>query len=137
MVPGEGREPLAGGRNRSLPALLLPLPLPPLQGLEIVFRVGLALLQVNQAELMQLDMEGMSQVGQEGQGWRGCPQPGAPSHRMPLQVTERAGLRGWKVACLTSLICFHPLCSPEVSLREQRTPRLCQTQLGASSLAPG
>lgn len=137
MVPGEGREPLAGGRNRSLPALLLPLPLPPLQGLEIVFRVGLALLQVNQAELMQLDMEGMSQVGQECQGWRGCPQPGAPSHRMPLQVTERAGLRGWKVACLTSLIYFHPLCSPEVSLREQRTPRLCQTQLGASSLGPG
>lgn len=33
------------------------------QGLEIVFRVGLALLQVNQTELMQLDMEGMSQVG--------------------------------------------------------------------------
>lgn len=37
-----------------------------LQGLEIVFRVGLALLQVNQTELMQLDMEGMSQVGQDG-----------------------------------------------------------------------
>lgn len=36
------------------------------EGLEIVFRVGLALLQVNQTELMQLDMEGMSQVGQEG-----------------------------------------------------------------------
>ncbi|KAG8519266.1 EVI5-like protein [Galemys pyrenaicus] len=31
------------------------------EGLEIVFRVGLALLQVNQSELMQLDMEGMSQ----------------------------------------------------------------------------
>ncbi|XP_036089672.1 EVI5-like protein isoform X4 [Rousettus aegyptiacus] len=31
------------------------------EGLEIVFRVGLALLQVNQMELMQLDMEGMSQ----------------------------------------------------------------------------
>lgn len=44
------------------------LPPPPLQGLEIVFRVGLALLQVNQTELMQLDMEGMSQVGQEGRG---------------------------------------------------------------------
>uniref|UniRef100_A0A8D2AA91 Rab-GAP TBC domain-containing protein n=1 Tax=Sus scrofa TaxID=9823 RepID=A0A8D2AA91_PIG len=29
------------------------------EGLEIVFRVGLALLQMNQAELMQLDMEGM------------------------------------------------------------------------------
>lgn len=41
---------------------------PPLQGLEIVFRVGLALLQVNQAELMQLDMEGMSQVGQGQEG---------------------------------------------------------------------
>nr|KAF6400943.1 ecotropic viral integration site 5 like [Rousettus aegyptiacus] len=35
-----------------------------LQGLEIVFRVGLALLQVNQMELMQLDMEGMSQYFQ-------------------------------------------------------------------------
>ncbi|XP_070320898.1 EVI5-like protein isoform X4 [Odocoileus virginianus] len=35
-----------------------------LQGLEIVFRVGLALLQVNQTELMQLDMEGMSQYFQ-------------------------------------------------------------------------
>lgn len=34
------------------------------QGLEIVFRVGLALLQMNQAELMQLDMEGMLQVSQ-------------------------------------------------------------------------
>lgn len=46
----------------------------PLQGLEIVFRVGLALLQVNQMELMQLDMEGMSQVGP---GWGGiAPQPG-------------------------------------------------------------
>eukprot|EP00069_Balaena_mysticetus_P010002 bmy_20449T0 len=32
-----------------------------IQGLEIVFRVGLALLQMNQAELMQLDMEGMLQ----------------------------------------------------------------------------
>uniref|UniRef100_H0X8N5 Ecotropic viral integration site 5 n=1 Tax=Otolemur garnettii TaxID=30611 RepID=H0X8N5_OTOGA len=31
------------------------------KGLEIVFRVGLALLQMNQAELMQLDMEGMLQ----------------------------------------------------------------------------
>ncbi|XP_059774563.1 EVI5-like protein isoform X5 [Balaenoptera ricei] len=34
------------------------------EGLEIVFRVGLALLQVNQMELMQLDMEGMSQYFQ-------------------------------------------------------------------------
>lgn len=34
------------------------------QGLEIVFRVGLALLQMNQAELIQLDMEGMLQVSQ-------------------------------------------------------------------------
>ena len=40
-----------------------------LQGLEIVFRVGLALLQVNQTELMQLDMEGMSQVSQDS--WEG------------------------------------------------------------------
>ncbi|XP_056379121.1 ecotropic viral integration site 5 protein homolog isoform X1 [Hyla sarda] len=32
-----------------------------LEGLEIVFRVGLAVLQMNQAELMQLDMEGMLQ----------------------------------------------------------------------------
>lgn len=31
------------------------------EGLEIVFRVGFALLQMNQAELMQLDMEGMLQ----------------------------------------------------------------------------
>ncbi|XP_072199136.1 ecotropic viral integration site 5 protein homolog isoform X2 [Excalfactoria chinensis] len=31
------------------------------EGLEIVFRVGLALLQTNQAELLQLDMEGMLQ----------------------------------------------------------------------------
>lgn len=49
-----------------------------MQGLEIVFRVGLALLQVNQTELMQLDMEGMSQVGQEGRvGWDSLT-PGAP-----------------------------------------------------------
>ncbi|XP_074835677.1 EVI5-like protein isoform X2 [Carettochelys insculpta] len=32
------------------------------EGLEIVFRVGMALLQFNQAELVQLDMEGMSQL---------------------------------------------------------------------------
>ncbi|XP_077133095.1 ecotropic viral integration site 5 protein homolog isoform X2 [Ranitomeya variabilis] len=31
------------------------------EGLEIVFRVGLSVLQMNQAELMQLDMEGMLQ----------------------------------------------------------------------------
>ncbi|NXR07518.1 EVI5L protein, partial [Semnornis frantzii] len=35
------------------------------EGLEIVFRVGMALLQVNQAELVQLDMEGMSQYFQK------------------------------------------------------------------------
>ncbi|XP_039370134.1 EVI5-like protein isoform X5 [Mauremys reevesii] len=35
------------------------------EGLEIVFRVGMALLQFNQAELMQLDMEGMSQYFQK------------------------------------------------------------------------
>lgn len=33
-----------------------------LQGLEIIFRVGLAILQYNQTDLVQLDMEGMSQV---------------------------------------------------------------------------
>lgn len=32
------------------------------QGLEIVFRVGMAILQMNQADLIQLDMEGMLQV---------------------------------------------------------------------------
>lgn len=32
------------------------------QGLEIIFRVGLAILQYNQTDLVQLDMEGMSQV---------------------------------------------------------------------------
>ncbi|KFP01215.1 EVI5-like, partial [Calypte anna] len=35
------------------------------EGLEIVFRVGMALLQLNQAELVQLDMEGMSQFFQK------------------------------------------------------------------------
>ncbi|XP_061472645.1 EVI5-like protein isoform X3 [Rhineura floridana] len=35
------------------------------EGLEIIFRVGMALLQFNQAELMQLDMEGMSQFFQK------------------------------------------------------------------------
>uniref|UniRef100_A0A2D4NEK4 Rab-GAP TBC domain-containing protein n=1 Tax=Micrurus spixii TaxID=129469 RepID=A0A2D4NEK4_9SAUR len=35
------------------------------EGLEIIFRVGMALLQFNQAELMQLDMEGMSQYFQK------------------------------------------------------------------------
>nr|XP_020662793.1 ecotropic viral integration site 5 protein homolog isoform X4 [Pogona vitticeps] len=35
------------------------------EGLEIVFRVGLALLQMNQADLMQLDMEGMLQYFQK------------------------------------------------------------------------
>ncbi|NXT89926.1 EVI5L protein, partial [Anhinga rufa] len=35
------------------------------EGLEIVFRVGMALLQFNQAELIQLDMEGMSQYFQK------------------------------------------------------------------------
>ncbi|XP_046711304.1 ecotropic viral integration site 5 protein homolog isoform X4 [Silurus meridionalis] len=34
------------------------------EGLEIVFRVGLAILQMNQAELIQLDMEGMLQYFQ-------------------------------------------------------------------------
>uniref|UniRef100_A0A8C6XE10 Ecotropic viral integration site 5 like n=1 Tax=Naja naja TaxID=35670 RepID=A0A8C6XE10_NAJNA len=35
------------------------------EGLEIIFRVGMALLQFNQTELMQLDMEGMSQYFQK------------------------------------------------------------------------
>nr|XP_033780353.1 EVI5-like protein isoform X2 [Geotrypetes seraphini] len=35
------------------------------EGLEIIFRVGMALLQFNQMELMQLDMEGMSQYFQK------------------------------------------------------------------------
>ncbi|XP_051563189.1 ecotropic viral integration site 5 protein homolog isoform X4 [Myxocyprinus asiaticus] len=35
------------------------------EGLEIVFRVGMAILQMNQAELMQLDMEGMLQYFQK------------------------------------------------------------------------
>uniref|UniRef100_A0A669EZ78 Ecotropic viral integration site 5 n=1 Tax=Oreochromis niloticus TaxID=8128 RepID=A0A669EZ78_ORENI len=35
------------------------------EGLEIVFRVGLAILQMNQAELIQLDMEGMLQVNHQ------------------------------------------------------------------------
>ncbi|XP_062992416.1 ecotropic viral integration site 5 protein homolog isoform X3 [Elgaria multicarinata webbii] len=35
------------------------------EGLEIVFRVGVALLQMNQTELMQLDMEGMLQYFQK------------------------------------------------------------------------
>lgn len=57
-----------------------------MQGLEIVFRVGLALLQVNQTELMQLDMEGMSQVGQVG--WEG------DRHRSPFHVT-RGDVASW------------------------------------------
>lgn len=53
-----------------------------LQGLEIVFRVGLALLQVNQTELMQLDMEGMSQVSQDG--WEDeTVSPRGDRHRKP------------------------------------------------------
>ncbi|XP_043940472.1 EVI5-like protein isoform X2 [Protopterus annectens] len=35
------------------------------EGLEIVFRVGMAILQFNQTDLMQLDMEGMSQYFQK------------------------------------------------------------------------
>ncbi|XP_075063024.1 EVI5-like protein isoform X2 [Mixophyes fleayi] len=35
------------------------------EGLEVIFRVGMALLTVNQSELMQLDMEGMSQYFQK------------------------------------------------------------------------
>lgn len=59
-----------------------------LQGLEIVFRVGLALLQVNQTELMQLDMEGMSQVGQGG--WEGeMVSTGSDRHRKPSHMTKK------------------------------------------------
>ncbi|XP_041033067.1 EVI5-like protein isoform X4 [Carcharodon carcharias] len=45
------------------------------EGLEIVFRIGMAILQFNQAELMQLDMEGMSQHFQKviPQQFDGCP----------------------------------------------------------------
>ncbi|XP_053318157.1 EVI5-like protein isoform X2 [Spea bombifrons] len=35
------------------------------EGLEVIFRVGMAILTVNQTELMQLDMEGMSQYFQK------------------------------------------------------------------------
>lgn len=44
------------------------------QGLEIVFRVGLAILQMNQTELIQLDMEGMLQVTHNSR-------QAAPSHQ--------------------------------------------------------
>ncbi|XP_060711254.1 EVI5-like protein isoform X5 [Hemiscyllium ocellatum] len=46
-----------------------------IQGLEIVFRIGMAILQFNQVELMQLDMEGMSQHFQKviPQQFDGCP----------------------------------------------------------------
>uniref|UniRef100_UPI00398E9D2E EVI5-like protein isoform X6 n=1 Tax=Pristiophorus japonicus TaxID=55135 RepID=UPI00398E9D2E len=45
------------------------------EGLEIVFRIGMAILQFNQAELMQLDMEGMSQHFQKviPQQFDSCP----------------------------------------------------------------
>ncbi|XP_038640690.1 EVI5-like protein isoform X3 [Scyliorhinus canicula] len=45
------------------------------EGLEIVFRIGMAMLQFNQTELMQLDMEGMSQHFQKviPQQFDGCP----------------------------------------------------------------
>ncbi|XP_067829303.1 EVI5-like protein isoform X4 [Heptranchias perlo] len=45
------------------------------EGLEIVFRIGMAFLQFNQAELMQLDMEGMSQHFQKviPQQFDSCP----------------------------------------------------------------
>lgn len=71
QAPDRGR-PRARGGLRPAPGTAVPLP--PSQGLEIVFRVGLALLQVNQTELMQLDMEGMSQVGRRGRVG------GIPSH---------------------------------------------------------
>ncbi|XP_078285569.1 EVI5-like protein isoform X3 [Rhinoraja longicauda] len=45
------------------------------EGLEIVFRIGMAILQFNQVELMQLDMEGMSQHFQKviPQQFDSCP----------------------------------------------------------------
>lgn len=64
-----------------------------------MFRVGLALLQVNQVELMQLDMEGMSQVGQG-------PKKGGITPRL------RRGTWASEVRCLeflSSLILFYPL----------------------------
>lgn len=65
-----------------------------LQGLEIVFRVGLALLQVNQTELMQLDMEGMSQVGQEGHVGGSPLHQGHLGSRILLRVGEGPGFEG-------------------------------------------
>lgn len=65
-----------------------------LQGLEIVFRVGLALLQVNQTELMQLDMEGMSQVSQDG--WAGeAVSTEGDQHRKPSPMTRREFIECW------------------------------------------
>ncbi|XP_072925322.1 EVI5-like protein isoform X9 [Hemitrygon akajei] len=45
------------------------------EGLEVVFRIGMAILQFNQVELMQLDMEGMSQHFQKviPQQFDSCP----------------------------------------------------------------
>ncbi|XP_051897925.1 EVI5-like protein isoform X2 [Pristis pectinata] len=45
------------------------------EGLEVVFRIGIAILQFNQVELMQLDMEGMSQHFQKviPQQFDSCP----------------------------------------------------------------
>lgn len=77
-----------------------------LQGLEIVFRVGLALLQVNQTELMQLDMEGMSQVSQDG--WQGeTESAGGDRHRKP-SLTTRGEREVWLVG---RVIAWHA-CSP-------------------------
>lgn len=56
-----------------------------------MFRVGLALLQVNQTELMQLDMEGMSQVGQDGREGGTAP-TGSTRHGRPSQVMGKAWL---------------------------------------------
>lgn len=92
-----------------------------------MFRVGLALLQVNQVELMQLDMEGMSQVGQG-------PRKGG------IAPSPRRGTWAGKVRCsefLSSLILFYPLWPlrlPGELGWALRSPRLCQTQSRASSL---
>lgn len=85
-----GRDPRAPWENRTRDALS---PLPS-QGLEIVFRVGLALLQVNQMELMQLDMEGMSQVGQGPRAGWDPPAPHPEQRYLGRQSSGRWG-RVW------------------------------------------
>lgn len=75
--------------------------------------MGLALLQVNQTELMQLDMEGMSQVGQEGQGgWD------SQRHLGRGRPPERQkGLAMRAEMSLSILLLSHGLCSLRPSCR--------------------